>query len=399
MPTAVKPEMRETSSLAHGRVIQSLKAEMRVLLLTDSNVFAGTERHILELARGLQDRNIFVAIGCPADSPLVLMAAASGIEHVTIEKRGLLDVSAIVYLAKLLRRGDFDIVHAHNGRTALFAALACKLSSKGTVVATQHFLEPAHTTLRGLRAIISRAAHRWVQENTHHFIAVSRVAEELMLKRNSKLAPKMTRIPNGISILNKAALSPVNEVRGSLHVPASALLIVCVARLEQEKNIADLVAAMKQVAAEEPNAVCLIAGQGSERSALEEQSKQLGLSKNVSLIGFHEDALSLINACDLFVLPSRGEPFGLVLLEAMALEKAVIATAAGGPLEIVEDNETGFLTTPGDSAALANAIVRLLHNPAARIRMGIQGRERFEKYFNAQSMSAATLAVYRKVLK
>ncbi|MGC9261787.1 MAG: glycosyltransferase, partial [Phycisphaerae bacterium] len=114
----------------------------------------------------------------------------------------------------------------------------------------------------------------------------------------------------------------------------------------------------------------------------------------ITLLGFRSDVSDLMSACDIFVLPAPAEPFGLVLIEAMALGKPVIAAAAGGPLEIVADGETGLLFEPGNAESLAQAINRLLENRELRQRMGEAGRKRYEEMFTAQQMAEKMLAAY-----
>ncbi|MGC8539907.1 MAG: glycosyltransferase family 4 protein, partial [Phycisphaerae bacterium] len=114
----------------------------------------------------------------------------------------------------------------------------------------------------------------------------------------------------------------------------------------------------------------------------------------IALLGFRSDVSALMSACDIFVLPAPAEPFGLVLIEAMALGKPVIAAAAGGPLEIVADGETGLLFEPGNAESLAQAIKRLLADPELRQRMGEAGRKRYEEHFTARRMASDVLAAY-----
>jgi len=369
---------------------------MRVALFIDSDVFAGTERHIVELAGALKDESLLVSIACPFASPLNRFAEEMGIEVIPIEKRGLLDIAAILKLRKLLATGRIDLIHAHNGRTALVAAAARRLAGRGSVVATQHFIDPAHAGRVGLAARASRAAHRWVQRHTDRYIAVSHAVEKAMIERESGLAGKVAVIPNGISALDLASLVPASEIRDSLAIPRDALLIVCAARLSPEKNIATLIEAMGKVTGEVPRARCVIVGEGPERKALEEQIRKAPWGGQILLPGFLQDAISIIRAADVFVLPSRAEPFGLVLLEAMALGKPVVSTAAGGPLEIVKIGETGFLVPPGDSAAMAGAIVTLLGDPELARSIGQSGLQRFQQLFTARAMAAATEGVYER---
>jgi glycosyltransferase involved in cell wall biosynthesis len=113
--------------------------------------------------------------------------------------------------------------------------------------------------------------------------------------------------------------------------------------------------------------------------------------------GFRTDATDILAAADLFVLPSLAEPAGLALLEAMCLERPVIATRAGGPLEIVSDGETGLLTSPADVPALAENIVRVLQFGELRQRLGSNGRTRFLAHYTAAKMACATAAFYTRI--
>ncbi len=114
----------------------------------------------------------------------------------------------------------------------------------------------------------------------------------------------------------------------------------------------------------------------------------------IRLLGFRSDVSALMAACDLFVLPAPAEPFGLVVIEAMALGKPVIAAGAGGPLEIVANGETGLLFEPGNSESLAAAMKQLLADADLRKRMGEAGRKRYEEMFTAQEMAGKMLAAY-----
>jgi glycosyltransferase involved in cell wall biosynthesis len=370
---------------------------MTVLLLTDADVFAGTERHILSLACALQGEQIEVKIGCPVPSPLAQQAAAAKIEVISIAKRGLIDWRAAKQLRRLVKSGQIHLVHTHNGRTCLAAAIGL-WGTRGRLVASQHFLDPAHTRRHGAAAMVSRILHHWMNGRVDKFIAVSQAVADALCPREKISRDRIAVIHNGLAASPAEPLRPVSEVRGVLGIDPQAPLVVCAARLEAEKNIGALILAMQSVRERLPAARCLIAGKGSLHPALAAQIEQLGLTGHVRLLGFRTDVPSLINAGDCFVLPSHAEPFGLVLLEAMALAKPVVATHVAGPLEIVDAGVTGLLVAPSDSAGLADSIVRLLTDRALAATMGQAGRRRLESHFTDQRMAAATAAVYRQVV-
>ncbi len=367
---------------------------LRVILLTDADVFAGTERHMLDLARSLSALGVAAAVACPSPAALEDAARRENLPTLPIPKRGLVDWRAARLLARRLKSGQTNIVHAHNGRTALAAALAVRLAGKGQCVMTQHFLEPNHATQHGPKAAVSGAAHHWVVGQMSRVLAISEAVRSAMLDRREAPDRKITVVPNGIFAPDPA--DPA-ETRRALGIAANTPLAVCAARLEREKDIASLISAIGIVKNTVSEVRCLVAGTGSEKAALEGQIERLGLAGTVTLLGFRADATALMAAADLFVLPSLAEPFGLVLLEAMALGRPVVATRAGGPLEIVVEGETGFLVPPSSPEALADAVKRLIAGPAAARRLGENGRTRFEQRFTAERMAQATLAVYAEI--
>lgn len=372
------------------------------LIYLDSDILAGTERHVLDLLGGLRERGEPVALAAGRSTPVAEQAAAEGHERRHLEKRSLIDWRAIRKLARWLRRGEVDLIHAHNGRTALQAVLARHLARRGTIVLTQHFIAPSRTRRRGAKRRLSDCVHRRMSRGIDHFIAISTAVRDAMLERGDCAPEQISVIANGINDPGLEPQRPAAAVRAALElprpIPADAPLIVCAARLQAEKDVASLVAAMAHVVRREPRARCVIAGEGAERPALEQRIRALGLEAHVHLLGFRRDVRAIMAAGDLFALPARAEGFGLVLIEAMALGKPTVAAAAGGPLDIVEPDHTGLLVEPGDDAALAEAILQLIADEPARQRMGQAARQRFESRFTAAAMARATAAVYARAL-
>ena len=139
-------------------------------------------------------------------------------------------------------------------------------------------------------------------------------------------------------------------------------------------------------------------GTGHLHRALIDQAIDLDVEGNVRMLGHRSDARMLLDAADVFVLPSRHEGMPLVLLEAMDAGLPVVATRVIGSEEVVVDGETGFLVPSQDAGALAVAIGRLLEDAGLRRRFGAAGRRRFESFFTNERMTAATAAVYDELL-
>ena len=169
--------------------------------------------------------------------------------------------------------------------------------------------------------------------------------------------------------------------RESLGLPEGRMILT-VSRLEASeryKNIDLAIRAMPFILTEAPDAYLVVVGDGSDRKRLEQTAQDLRVQHKVLFRGTVADALlsDYYQACDLFVLPSVREGFGIVFLDAMCRGKPCVAARAGGLPEVVEDGRTGILVEPGDEKALTRAMIRLLTDPAMRTAMGQAGQKRF----------------------
>ena len=228
------------------------------------------------------------------------------------------------------------------------------------------------------------------------------VASPAMRDTASQLADyrhKCVVVPYGITLASFSATPEVNAraQRWRLDVGPSPLLLF-VGRLVPYKGVDVLIRAMSHV-----DGRLAIVGDGPLRGALEHQAAQAGVSDRVRFLGSLPDAeiVALYHACDAFVLPSvtRAEAFGMVQLEAMACGKPVISTSLASGVPWVNQHETsGLVVPPGDSAALAVAITRLMSDHDLRGRLGAGARARVEQEFTAEKMAERTVALYRTVL-
>ena len=386
---------------------------MKIILLNDTDNWAGTESHILDLAAALRAQSAEVAIACPPSSPLAQRvsanvgaganAGADAIPIVPFRVSKLVDTRAIRRLTRLLKSGRADVLHAHNGRTQLHGALAVVMARRGKLVWTQHFIAPHHAKTGGLKGGVMKRVHRAINARTHGFIAISQAVKTAMIERGEALDAQISVVPNGIGDprigdprIGDPRGANLEDVRARYGVAPGAPLAVALCRLESEKQVAVLLRAWAELAA--PDARLLIGGRGAQQKELQAQIAELQLENSVQLVGFVENALSLLNCADLFVHPAPAEPFGLVFLEAMALGKPVVACSGGAAPEIV-NARSGITVGPGDFKAMARALGDLLSDKERAQQLGRAGRARFEAHFTRERMARDTLAVYQKVFQ
>ena len=375
---------------------------LRVTLLMDTRAWAGTESHVLTLARALRDdlgddpgSAVEVTLACAPGSPLWERARAADFPTLAIARRGVWDAGTLQTLARRVRRGACDIVHAHNGRTALWAALAVKAAGRGAAVFTHHFIEPAHAQSSrsgGPAGQLKKRVHLSLARGIAGHIAISQAVAAAIRERGEVEGARLHIVPNGINApdtVAEAELPP--ELRAD---------IACVARLQEEKDVPTLIRALRILKAGHPDDPprCTVAGEGDEREALQELIEAQGVEDVMHLAGFTPHVGALLRNARVSVLPSPAEPFGLAVVEAMAHRRAVVAVDAGGPREIVVPGQTGLLVPPHDPHALAQAIDELLQNPDRAAAMGEAGFEHYQNHFTAARMARQTAQVYRRAL-
>ena len=205
------------------------------LLLTDSDAFAGTERHMLDLARALAAAGVDAQIGCPEDSILERRCRQHGLKVITAPASGYF-FSMSGKVANALHKGEVNLVHSHNGVSHLASILAARLAGKGVCVVTQHFVAPARTTRRGWRSLAGKVLHGWAAERTDHFIAISHAVSGTCEEIYRCPQEKLSIVHNGIYPIN-GALESKQEARLRFAVSVHSQLVVAIARLVPEKSL------------------------------------------------------------------------------------------------------------------------------------------------------------------
>jgi len=370
----------------------------------------GVEAHVQRLSQGLAARGHEVEVATStlrSEFPLTHLAAAEmageSAGPVRVHRFRAVSLPGDAHWPVLRGLGswlarrarDFDVIHAHSYgfHHTLAAAGAARLASVPFVL-TPHFHPHWSMELgprrRHLRRAFDALAKRRLLEAPAAVVCVSR-AEAALLGAHR---PERVRvIPNGVDPARfEGAVQ--DGLRARLGVPGPMALYV--GRLAANKGLPTLLEAWAKVP---PEATLLVAGEGHLHAELGKQARDLGLDGRVRLLGRVDDAtlLQAYAACDLFVLPSEYEAFGIVLLEAMAAGKPVVAARAGGVPEVVAEGATGLLVPVGDAPRLAEAVQALLADPVRARAMGEAGRRRVHQGFTWDAVVGQVEALYREL--
>jgi glycosyltransferase involved in cell wall biosynthesis len=373
---------------------------LKVLLLQDTTNYAGTEAHVLTLAKNLAAHtNVSPVVGVTAGGELHRRCAATSIPyHVLPRMPGMFNLPGIIAVTTMLRNREVDVIHAHNGRTSLVAVCATLITRRGNVVLTQHFIEPDYVTRKGISGRLAGVIHRFVLANVDQHICISEAVKTSFLKRHDQtevISDSVHVVQNGIDDVYESlvTLECRNQLLSELNLHQETRLILCVARLEPEKDVRALLSSLSKIETSIPFH-CVIVGDGSERSRLEVFVSDAKFQDKVSFLGFRDDVPTIMKAADVFVLPAPAEPFGLVVVEAMLAGLPVIAIDNGGPSEIIIDEQTGFLVPSNDDRAMSVALVRLIDDPNLSILMGAKGQLRAEAVYSSDVMAIKAGNVY-----
>lgn len=373
----------------------------RVLHLRSSSRFVGLERLMLQLAPSLRQEGFDIRVVVfyrrqglmPSLHPMVVEAQRRGIEAEQLDGGPRLPLRGVLYIADKLSREGFSLLHTHDYKTDLLGLIAAGLAGV-PCVATVHGYVFVSRRVRIYR-MLDLLALRF-------FSKIITVSDDL---RREFLAAGLPgeKVVTAHNVIDAEALASQNaqiapHLRQQLGIGLDQPLIAVVARLIPGKGHRYFLEAARRVLQTWPEARFLVVGEGHLRGKLESLSIALGIQHAVSFLGFRQDVAALMKASDLIVLPSLEEGLPVVLLEALALARPVVATAVGGVPGVVRHQETGLLVPPKDQKQLAEAMLYLLRNPEKGQELAENGRRLVSQQFNVKTTAHKIAQVYREVL-
>ena len=354
--------------------------QKRVALVCFSRSLGGLELSTLRIAQSLVKKGVSTVVIVLSSSPLEQRANAANLHVAAINlhwKYG--DISAALDLARVLRDQQIELVILMQSGDIHLAAIASVITPQVKLVFYQQM-----NSRYDKRDFI----HSWMYSKLSLWISLTQSMKEDVLTFTRMPAEKVTVVPLGTD-LQRFDPSHYNkdEARVFFELPHDGYIVGVLGRLDKLKGQDILIQAVPEVVRQHPNVTFLIAGDETAgehgyKEYLKALCRKLDIEQYVKYIPFTEDVPRLMAALDVFVLPSFSETYGLVVVEAMAMEKPVIATNAGGPPEIISNGKTGLLVEPRDVTALAGAIHRILSDSDLCLSLRHSAREEALKRFD-----------------
>jgi glycosyltransferase involved in cell wall biosynthesis len=364
----------------------------RILWLIKGLGAGGAERLLLSAAE-LADRRAFslqAAYLLPWKDALVGDLERAGVEVRCLGGGREWDLRWALRLRRLLRRERFDVVHVHSPYVAGFARLVVRSLPRDR--------RPKLMTTEHLPWYGYRRATRWLTRATFALddldVAVSEAVAESIPR---KLRARVHVNPNGVAVEEIRARAVDREAtRASLGAGDGEILIGTIARLDEQKDYAALLAAARSAIDAGAPVRFVAVGIGPLEEVLVERHRILDLGDRFRFLGRVEDPIRILAACDVFVLASRYEGLSVALLEAISVGLPVIATAVPGIVGVVRDGREARLVPPSDPASLSRAIVELAGDADRRVEMGRAACSRAEA-FDVGLMVRRTEELYRSI--
>lgn len=363
------------------------------LQLRSSAGLYGADRVVLALDRalsreGARGRLLSINNYRMSEQSLHDTASASGQDAVLLPCRGRVDTATVAALAAQIAAVRAPVVHVHDYKSAFYAWLATR-RAPAPLVATLHGWVEGSTSLRLYTRLELALLRRF------DALVVVSAAQIDRLARAGVPRQRIRHLDNGIDIVPRDDTGAA-ALRVQLGLTPAARVFTAVARMSSEKNLHMLLRAFAPVASRHPDAVLLLAGDGPQREELQAMAQRLGVSSRVHFLGVRHDMPAVYALTHHLVLPSLTEGMPLCVLEAMACEVPVIASAVGEIPRLLAGSDHGRTVPPGDVAALEAAMDEAASRPVAR---EISGRARVLEHHSAQAMARSYLALYRGLLE
>jgi len=348
---------------------------LHVHALIDSLYWGGAETLLADFAIALHARGDKLTVGyLKAETKAAARLREQGVEPEPVEIESMLGRADQRLVRDHLRAVAPDLVHTHLGYSDFLGGRAARALGIPTV-ATLHVMEWERSLRENTKSRLMALARRHCAARV---IAVSEAARRRYLETGWDLPERVVTVHNGIAGIRKPGAGPA--IRDEFGLKADELVVAMVSVLRPGKGHDVAAEAIASLRERFPNLRLLVLGDGADREAVLDSLRPAG--EAVLAPGFRADVLSVLDAVDVLIHPSRVDALPTALIEAMAAEVPVVASDVGGIPEIVAEGETGMLLEPPLTAPpLAGALATLLEDPARRARMGRAGRLRFEQHF------------------
>ena len=355
----------------------------------------GVEQTRLTLARGLDSKRYEQRIVClDAFGALPTMLDAAGCPVTRVgDSLSIFAARAYRDVMQMIRQWKPDIVHGAVYEGVAMAAVAGRLG-RVPVVIGEETSEPVG------RSVAGNTLYRLLCGLTDRMVAVSPAVVDYLVRGIRVPTGKVTLVSNGVAAPSDEDTMAIGAIRHRFAIGPDSFVIGTVGRLQDShKRVSDLIRAMPMLCQNISDPRLLVVGDGDDVEMLASLADEMGVAERVHFCGYQADTSSYYRVMDVFALASAHEAFGLVLVEAMLVGLATVATRVGGIPTVVDEGVTGLLVPAHNPSALATALLDLYRDPSRRGAMGARGKVRAQAHFGAAQYVDAIDHLYTQCLE
>ncbi len=345
---------------------------MKITQLMLAKGFGGAERLFVDMCVAFSTAGLEVQAICQAGSESAeILKERDEIRLKTISVLGAWDFFAVKKIQSLLLEHNSELVQAHLARGALLAGRACRKLNLPLVVTTHNYIDPKYYKY------VTRLVPP-TQDQYNYYL------------QQGVLAEKMSKIDH---------FSPLEPVLPRPKEENTTIRLRALGRLVEKKGFDVLIDAFAELNKNDQQVYELrIGGSGSQQETLQAQIDRFGLGKKIKLVGWVDDVQEFLQDGDVFVLPSRDEPFGIVVIEAMAAGIAIVSTDCKGPMEVLDEN-TAWLCEKNNVSALSIAIKSAANSEMLRLQKSSLASTKFDQIYSHKAVIPQFIELYSQVLK
>ncbi|TSJ40748.1 glycosyltransferase family 4 protein [Mucilaginibacter corticis] len=368
--------------------------KIKILQTIRQGKIGGGESHVINLVEELDKERYENVVLSFTKGPMVDHMEANGIKTYVIETEKPFNFTVWGQVSEILEKEKIDIVHAHGTRAnSNTNSSARKLGIP--VIYTVHgwsFHPDQKFPLRKLRIM----GEKYLVDKSTLSICVS----DNNLNDAKKIFPmeRATVVKNGINLKKFNPEGTFTDIRSEIGVDKKTMLVGYVVRMTAQKDPLTLVRAVSLIP-KELDIKFLFVGDGDLKKDTVNLAKELGVDSRIIFMDFRQDIPDVLNAIDIYCLPSLWEGLPIGMLEALAMEKAVVITSIDGAKEVIVDKENGILIPVKDPQKLADTLVLLYNDPALRKKVGKAAGRTIEKDYNIVKMTRKIEAIYDELYK
>jgi glycosyltransferase involved in cell wall biosynthesis len=402
---------RYRSLLAEARVASTRDDAIKVLRVIARLNVGGPTLHVVQLTRALAplgyETTLVTGRVGRNEGSMDYVAVETGVQPLYIGSLQrnvsvLADVAALVRLVRLIRSLRPDVLHTHTAKAGALGRAAALLAGRARPEAVVHTYHGHVLTgyFPRWRSRFFLQVERFLARSSDALVAVSPEVRDDLVRLRVAAASKFVVVRLGLELERRIA-APVDareRVREQWGVGADQFLVTWLGRMTEIKRVDDLLRAFADLRGRGVDAVLALVGDGPNRDGLEHLAERLGIAEAVRFTGFRRDVGSVYAASDAVALSSANEGTPVSLIEALAAGCAVVTTAVGGALDVVDFGRVGFLVPPGDTKAFADRLEELARRPELRREVGAAGREHVLARYSVDRLVRDIDRLYRSLL-